>query len=196
MNQSRKLAATLAAGCIAAVLSISGRAAEWPARPVTVIVPLAAGGNTDMMARLAAQHLTEKLGQSFVSSTTAPAQAAQPRLARSPPRRPMGHNAFYAGVDAAPHPASAKAQLRSGQAAPSRDQCGNGRPGDCDQTRAPCAHAAGISRLREGKSGQAEFCCRRNAEHQSPGTSPSVCTRRRQPGDGARQKARRRPSPI
>jgi hypothetical protein len=58
------------------------------------------------------------------------------------------------------------------------------------------AHAAGISRLREGKSGQAEFCCRRNAEHQSPGTSPSVCTRRRQPGDGARQKARRRPSPI
>jgi tripartite-type tricarboxylate transporter receptor subunit TctC len=31
---------------------------EWPARPVTVIVPLAAGGNTDMMARLAAQHLT------------------------------------------------------------------------------------------------------------------------------------------
>jgi hypothetical protein len=125
MNQSRKLAATLAAGCIAAVLSISGRAAD-----VTVIVPLAAGGNTDMMARLAAQHLTEKLGQSFVSSTTAPAQAAQPRLARSPPRRPMGHNAFYAGVDAAPHPAPAKAQLRSGQAAPSRDQCGNGRPGE------------------------------------------------------------------
>jgi hypothetical protein len=40
------------------------------------------GGNTDMMARLAAQHLTEKLGQSFVSSTTAPAQAAQPRLSR------------------------------------------------------------------------------------------------------------------
>ena len=129
MNQSRKLAATLAAGCIAAVLSISDRVPEWPARPVTVIVPLAAGGNTDMMARLAAQHLTEKLGQSFVSSTTAPAQAAQPRLARSPPRRPMGHNAFYAGVDAAPHPAPAKAQLRSGQAAPSCDQCGNGRPG-------------------------------------------------------------------
>src|ERR1700738_5291830 len=163
MNQSRKLAATLAAGCIAAVLSISDRVPEWPARPVTVIVPLAAGGNTDMMARLAAQHLTEKLGQSFVSSTTAPAQAAQPRVAGSRPRRPMGYNAFYAGVDAAPHPAPAKAQLRSGQAAPSRDQCGNGRPGDCDQTRAPCAHASGISRLREGKSGQAEFCCRRNA---------------------------------
>jgi tripartite-type tricarboxylate transporter receptor subunit TctC len=47
-------------------LVASARAAEWPARPVTVIVPFGAGGNTDMMARLAAQHLTAKLGQSFV----------------------------------------------------------------------------------------------------------------------------------
>ncbi|MEI8153987.1 MAG: tripartite tricarboxylate transporter substrate binding protein, partial [Hyphomicrobiales bacterium] len=38
----------------------------WPARPVTVIVPFGAGGNTDMMARLGAQHLAAKLGQSFV----------------------------------------------------------------------------------------------------------------------------------
>jgi tripartite-type tricarboxylate transporter receptor subunit TctC len=42
------------------------RAADWPARPVTVVVPFAAGGNTDMMARLGAQHLSTRLGQSFV----------------------------------------------------------------------------------------------------------------------------------
>ena len=30
-----------------------------------MIVPFGAGGNTDMMARLAAQHLSWKLGQSF-----------------------------------------------------------------------------------------------------------------------------------
>jgi len=42
------------------------RAADWPAKPVTVIVPFGAGGNTDMMARLAAQHLSAKLGQPFV----------------------------------------------------------------------------------------------------------------------------------
>jgi tripartite-type tricarboxylate transporter receptor subunit TctC len=42
------------------------RAADWPARNVTVIVPFGAGGNTDMMARLGAQHLTAKLGQTFV----------------------------------------------------------------------------------------------------------------------------------
>jgi tripartite-type tricarboxylate transporter receptor subunit TctC len=41
-------------------------AADWPARPVTVIVPFGAGGNTDMMARLASQHLSAKLGQTFV----------------------------------------------------------------------------------------------------------------------------------
>ena len=33
---------------------------------MTVIVPFGAGGNTDMMARLGAQHLTAKLGQTFV----------------------------------------------------------------------------------------------------------------------------------
>jgi tripartite-type tricarboxylate transporter receptor subunit TctC len=43
-----------------------GAALDWPKRPVTVVVPLAAGGNTDMMARLGAQRLSEKFGQPFV----------------------------------------------------------------------------------------------------------------------------------
>jgi tripartite-type tricarboxylate transporter receptor subunit TctC len=42
------------------------RASDWPSRPVTVVVPFAAGGNTDMMARLGAQHLSTKFGQTFV----------------------------------------------------------------------------------------------------------------------------------
>ncbi len=41
-------------------------ATEWPAKPVTVVVPFGAGGNTDMMARLASQHLSATFGQSFV----------------------------------------------------------------------------------------------------------------------------------
>ena len=40
--------------------------ADWPARPVTVVVPFAAGGNTDTMARLGAQRLAAKFGQAFV----------------------------------------------------------------------------------------------------------------------------------
>jgi tripartite-type tricarboxylate transporter receptor subunit TctC len=41
-------------------------AADWPTRLVTVIVPFGAGGNSDMLARLGAQHLTVKFGQTFV----------------------------------------------------------------------------------------------------------------------------------
>jgi tripartite-type tricarboxylate transporter receptor subunit TctC len=38
----------------------------WPERPVTIVVPFAAGGNTDGFARMAAQHLSESLGKTFV----------------------------------------------------------------------------------------------------------------------------------
>jgi tripartite-type tricarboxylate transporter receptor subunit TctC len=42
------------------------QASDWPARPVTIIVPFVAGGNTDMMARLAAERLAAKFGHPFV----------------------------------------------------------------------------------------------------------------------------------
>jgi tripartite-type tricarboxylate transporter receptor subunit TctC len=48
------------------VLSQPARAGDWPNRPVTIIVPFGAGGNTDMMARLAAQDLSQKFGQNFI----------------------------------------------------------------------------------------------------------------------------------
>lgn len=44
----------------------SARAGDWPTRPVTIVVPFGAGGNTDMMARLAAQDLSQKFGQNFI----------------------------------------------------------------------------------------------------------------------------------
>ncbi len=39
---------------------------SWPNRPVRVVVPTAAGGALDTVARLLGQRLTERLGQSFV----------------------------------------------------------------------------------------------------------------------------------
>ena len=42
------------------------RAAEWPTRAVTVVVPFAPGGFTDTLARFASKHLSEKFGQPVV----------------------------------------------------------------------------------------------------------------------------------
>ncbi len=41
-------------------------AQQWPSRPIQVIVPFAAGGSTDVAARLIAQHLSRALGQQVV----------------------------------------------------------------------------------------------------------------------------------
>jgi tripartite-type tricarboxylate transporter receptor subunit TctC len=42
------------------------QASDWPNRPVTIVVPFVAGGNTDMMARMAADRLSAKFGHPFV----------------------------------------------------------------------------------------------------------------------------------
>lgn len=41
-------------------------AADYPARPVQIVVPYAPGGTTDILARIIGQKLTTMLGQSFV----------------------------------------------------------------------------------------------------------------------------------
>lgn len=49
---------------LAAILP--AKAEEWPTRQVTVIVPFAAGGTTDLFARVLAEHLEKNLGKSFM----------------------------------------------------------------------------------------------------------------------------------
>jgi tripartite-type tricarboxylate transporter receptor subunit TctC len=39
---------------------------KWPSKPVTVVVPFAAGGNTDVLGRIFAERLSARLGQQFV----------------------------------------------------------------------------------------------------------------------------------
>ena len=66
MRRALRFPVILSAFVAIAALSEPIAAADWPSKPVTIIVPFGAGGNTDMMARLAAQHLSAKFGQSFV----------------------------------------------------------------------------------------------------------------------------------
>jgi tripartite-type tricarboxylate transporter receptor subunit TctC len=63
---SRILMLFFVAGLTVVDLSSSAFAQVWPERPVTVIVPFAAGGNTDGIARMAAERLSEIFDKQFL----------------------------------------------------------------------------------------------------------------------------------
>ena len=56
----------LCVGLAAAVLSGPALAQAWPSRPITLIVPSSAGGTPDVVARLLATGLSDKLGQPVI----------------------------------------------------------------------------------------------------------------------------------
>jgi tripartite-type tricarboxylate transporter receptor subunit TctC len=67
MNLARRNFLNLAAGAAAVpVVSRFARAQTYPAKPVRLIVASAAGGPTDILARLMGQWLSERLGQPVV----------------------------------------------------------------------------------------------------------------------------------
>src|SRR5215468_12564667 len=57
----------LAAGVAAMpVVARNARAQAYPTRPVRIIVPFAAGGGTDITARVIGQWLSDHMGQQFI----------------------------------------------------------------------------------------------------------------------------------
>jgi tripartite-type tricarboxylate transporter receptor subunit TctC len=56
------------AGLIFAVCALvtAAQAQEWPQKQVTIVVPFAAGGSADLLARILQQHLQQKFGVPFV----------------------------------------------------------------------------------------------------------------------------------
>jgi tripartite-type tricarboxylate transporter receptor subunit TctC len=61
-----RVALFAAALTVAGFISNSADAQDWPSKPVTVIVPFAAGGTTDIVGRMVAQALSEKLHARFI----------------------------------------------------------------------------------------------------------------------------------
>ena len=57
---------TFLAACAAVLFSGSAGAQDYPSRPVKIIVPFPAGGSNDIIARIVAQKLTERNGQTFL----------------------------------------------------------------------------------------------------------------------------------
>jgi putative tricarboxylic transport membrane protein len=67
MKPARRRFLQLAAGAAALpALSRLARAQSYPTRPITIIVPFAAGGGTDVPARIVGEHMSRTLGQQIV----------------------------------------------------------------------------------------------------------------------------------
>src|SRR4051794_34519147 len=76
----------LAGACLASLCAFvaPSEAQTYPTRGITMIVPFAAGGPTDVIARIVTSHMAQTLGQSIVienvvgaGGTTATARAAR-----------------------------------------------------------------------------------------------------------------------
>ena len=81
---SRRIIASLLALAAAAA---PAHAQDWPTRPVTMVVPFAAGGPADTVGRILAPRLAELLGQQIVIENVGGAggMTGADRVAKAPP---------------------------------------------------------------------------------------------------------------
>ncbi len=87
MKISRRTAIAVALGAGAALASRSAGAQSFPDRPITLVVPFAAGGSTDLVARLVAESMSKDLGQQVIVQNVAGAggNLGADQVARSDP---------------------------------------------------------------------------------------------------------------
>jgi tripartite-type tricarboxylate transporter receptor subunit TctC len=61
---------TILAGLSASLAAGRASAQAYPSKPITIIVPFAAGGPTDLMARMVGERMAKELGQQFIIDNT------------------------------------------------------------------------------------------------------------------------------
>ena len=74
----------VALGAGASLFGGRARAAGYPERAITILCPFAAGGPTDLCARIVAAHLGQKLGQPAVMDGVGDGVADEINAARHP----------------------------------------------------------------------------------------------------------------
>lgn len=87
LNRRHLCQLLLTAGCMAAAIPAAVAQDAYPVRPVKLVVPYAAGGGTDAIARLVANGVGEKLGQAMVveNNGTSGGNVASQRVASADP---------------------------------------------------------------------------------------------------------------
>jgi tripartite-type tricarboxylate transporter receptor subunit TctC len=90
------LFARIAAATAFALTSSAAPAQDWPARPVTLIVPFAAGGPVDTIARILTARLGEIVGQQLIVENVGGA-GGQTGAARAAKAAPDGYTVLMSG---------------------------------------------------------------------------------------------------
>lgn len=79
-----RLLAVVVCACVCAPVAA---AESWPSRPLTMVVPFAAGGGTDVLGRIIGRRLSEILGQQVIIENVGGAggMVGSARVAKAPP---------------------------------------------------------------------------------------------------------------
>src|SRR5207253_2330809 len=87
MTPLSRLLLSIGAACALAAFANAAHAQDYPKRPITMIVPFAAGGTSDVIARTVAEQMAVALGQPVVIENVAGAggSTALARAARAEP---------------------------------------------------------------------------------------------------------------
>jgi putative tricarboxylic transport membrane protein len=89
------------ATALAAALAGSGHAEPFPSRQITIVVPFAAGGPSDAMARLVAQGIGEQVGSRVIVENVAGAGGTI-GSARVSHAEPDGHTLVFGNIGPTP----------------------------------------------------------------------------------------------